>query len=67
MPIITYRVPSNGFLPKGQLISEGLFDILNSPKKTNQTIRIYYDASGRLVFICFWEKLKTPKKHFEIN
>ena len=64
MPIITYRVPSNGFLPKGQLISEGLFDILNSPKKTNQTIRIYYDASGRLVFICFLGEIEDTKKNF---
>ena len=30
---------------KGQLISKGLFGILNSPKKTNEKIRLnYYDT-----------------------
>ena len=26
----------------------------------------YYETSGRLVFVRFWRKLKTPKIHFEI-
>ena len=53
---------------KGQLISEGLFGILNSSKKTNEEIRLnYYDTSGRHIFICFWKNLKTPKSRFEIN
>ena len=29
--------------------------------------RTYYDTSGRLVFVRFWKKLKTPRRHFEIN
>ena len=37
---------------KSQLISEGLFGILNSSKKTNEKIRLnYHDTSGRLVFV----------------
>ena len=40
---------------KGQLISKGIFGILNSSKKTNENIQLYYyDTSGRLVFIRFF-------------
>ena len=37
-------------------------------KKTNKRIQLYYyDTSGWLVLICFWKKLKAPKRHFEIK
>ena len=53
---------------KGQLISKGLFGILNSP--TNRTKK--FDCTTMipqvdLFSFVFWEKLKTPKRHFEIN
>ena len=36
--------------------------------KTNERIQLCYcDTSGRLVFVCFWKKLKTAKRRFEIN
>ena len=36
---------------KGQLISKGLFGILNYSKKTNEQIQLnYYDTSGQLCF-----------------
>ena len=36
-------------------------------QKTNKRILLYYyETSGWLVFV-FWRKLKTPKRHFEIN
>ena len=38
---------------------------MNSSKK--RTNDYYYDTSGRLVFVRFLEKLKIPKRHFEIN
>ena len=53
---------------KGQLISKGLFVILNSPKK--QTKKFDFTTIQYLrspFFFFFWEKLKTPKRHFEIN
>ena len=35
---------------------------------TNERILLYYyETSGWLVFVRFWRKLKTPKRHFEIN
>ena len=37
-------------------------------QKMNKWIQLYYkDTSGWLVFFVFWKKLKTPKRHFEIN
>ena len=37
-------------------------------QKTNKRILLYYyETSGRLVFVRFWRKLKTLKRHFEIN
>ena len=59
----------NGFkepcLPKGRLISKGLFGILNSPKKMNGKIRLYYyDTSGRLVFVRFLGEIQDTKKTF---
>ena len=53
---------------KDQLISKGLFGILNSSKKRitefNFTTMI---PQVNLVLFIFWEKLKTPNRHFEIN
>ena len=55
----------NGGGTKGQLILKGLFSVLNSPKKTNEKIRLYYyDISGRLVFIRFLEEIEDTKKTF---
>ena len=47
-------------LTKGQLISKGLFGILNSPKKRTKK----YDTSGRLVFVRFLGKIEDTKKTF---
>ena len=59
------------FLPllKGQLILKCLFDVVNfTQNNLNDKIWLYYnDTPGRLVFVLFWEKLKTPKRYFEIN
>ena len=54
---------------KGQLISKGLFDVLNSYKKHTKKFDFTtkYDILGRIVFVRFLEELKTPKRHFEIN
>ena len=50
---------------KGQLISEGLFGILNSSKKrTKKFDLIMYYTSGRLVFIRFLEEFEDTKKTF---
>ena len=47
---------------KGQLISKGLFGVLNSSKKRTKKIRLnYYDTSGRLVFL---EEFEDTKKTF---
>ena len=56
------------YVSKGQLISKVLFGILNSPKKRTKK----FDFTTMipqvdLFFFIFWEKLKTPKRHFEIN
>ena len=54
---------------KGQLTSKCLFGILNSLKKMNEKIRLYYYGctSSRIVFVCFLGEFKTPKGYFEIN
>ena len=44
------------------------FSYLQFSPKTNEKIwRYYYGSSSRIVFVRFLEKLKTPKRHFEIN
>ena len=53
---------------KGQLISKGLFAILNSSKKRRKkfdltTVILQVDLFSSV----FWKNLKTPKIHFEIN
>ena len=53
---------------KGQLISQGLFGILNSPKKRTKIFDFTtIIAQVNLFSFEFWEKLKTPKRHFEVN
>ena len=53
---------------KGQLISKGLFGILNSPKKRTKNFDFTTMIPQVDLFsFVFWEKLKTPKRHFEIN
>ena len=53
---------------KGQKLSKWFFQVDVSSKKTNERILLYYyETSGWLVFIRFWRKSKTPKRHFEIN
>ena len=53
---------------QGQLISKGLFGILNSPKKRTKKIDFTTMIPQVDLFLfVFWEKLKTPKRHFEIN
>ena len=59
----------NGFKSKefykGQLISKGIFSILNSLKKWTKKIRLYYyDPSGRLVFVHFLGEIGDKKKTF---
>ena len=58
---------------RDQLISKGLVGILNSSKKRTKKFDLQYydtmtyDTSGRLVFVCFLEELRTPKSPFEIR
>ena len=48
---------------KGQLISKANCQALNSSKKqTNE----FVCTSIRCIFVNFWKKLKTAKRHFEI-
>ena len=49
---------------KGQLISKGLFGILNSFKNERKIQPNYYDTSGRIVFVRFLEKFEDTKKTF---
>ena len=50
---------------KSQLISKGLFGVLNSSKKMNEIFLLnYYDASGWLVFVRFLEKFEDAKNTF---
>ena len=59
---------SNWQLTKGQLISKGLFGILNCPKKRTKKFEFTTMIPQVDLFsFVFWEKLKTPKRHFEIN
>ena len=56
---------SSNLFTKGQLISKGLFDILNSSKKRTKKIRINcYGTSGRFVFVRFLEEFEDTKKTF---
>ena len=56
------------YLLKGHIISEGLFGILKSPKKRTKEFNFTTMIPHVDLFLfVFWEKLKTPKRHFEIN
>ena len=56
------------YVDKGQLISKGLFGIFNSPKNRMKKIEFTTMIPQVDLFsFIFWEKLKTPKRHFEIN
>ena len=61
--------PRHGLRPcKGQLISKGLFGILNSHKKRTKKFDFTTMIPQVDLFsFVFWEKLKTPKRHFEIK
>ena len=49
--------------PKGHLISKWFFGVIDFLQKTNKEIRLYYyDNSGRLVFVSFFEEIYDPKK-----
>ena len=49
---------------KGQTKSKLFFQAdVSSKKRTNE----FNFTTIRLVFVCIWRKLKTPKRHFEIN
>ena len=53
---------------KGQIISKANYGILNSSKKqTNQFNCTTIIPQVDLFLFVFWRKLKTPKRHFEIN
>ena len=45
---------------KGQLVSKCLL-------QKNEQKNYYYGTSSRIIFNGFFEELKTPKRHFEIN
>ena len=52
---------------KGQKKSKRFFQAdVSSKKRTNEFYFTTYETSGRLVFVHFWMKLMTPKRHFEI-
>ena len=53
---------------KGQLISKGLFGILNSSKKRTKKFDFTTMIPQVDLFsFVFWKNLKTPKIHFEIK
>ena len=54
---------------KGQIISKGHFGVFNSSKKQTKIFDFTTTMIPQVDFFSFvfWEKLKTPKKHFEIN
>ena len=72
MPILIFSPGANfGHHPlayKGQLISVGLFDIFNSPKKKKKKFNFTAMITQVDFFsFVFWKKLKTRKRNFEIN
>ena len=50
---------------KGQTNSKWIFQPYGSSKKTNEKNFVF--TTWRLVFVRFWKKVKTPKRHLEIN
>jgi hypothetical protein len=65
-PNVHYKAAGSS---KGQLISKCSLWYLQFSQKTNEKIRLYYYGipQGELFSFVFWEKLKTPKRHFKIN
>ena len=49
---------------KGQLISKGIFSILNSSKKRTKKIDLTTIIPGRLVFVRFLEEFEDTQKTF---
>ena len=63
----TYK-PVKTISAKGQLISKGIFCILNSSKKWTKKFDLTTMIPQFDFFsFVFWKKVKTPKRHFEIN
>ena len=55
-------------MAKGQIISKANYGILNSSKKrTSKFDFTTMIPQVDLFSLVFWRKLKTPKRHFEIN
>jgi hypothetical protein len=53
-------------LAKGQIISKGLFGILEFFQKTNERILFYYCwAKNPNLFVCFLEESSACKKHYD--
>ena len=69
--ILTHKVAKSTYNSdhlKGQLISWGLFGILNFPKKRTKKFNFTTLISQVDLFsFVFWQKLKTSKRNFEIN
>ena len=62
------KVWANQGHTKDQLILKGFFGILNSPKKPSKKCNFTTMIPQVDLFsFVFWEKLQTPKRHFEIN
>ena len=54
-------------IAKGQLISKCIFGVFNFSQKTNKTFQLLGYLRSTCSRSFFWEKLKTLKRHFEIN
>jgi hypothetical protein len=64
----TWSLMTKRQFPKGQLISKGLFGILNSSKKWTKKFDLTTMIPQVDLFSSvFWKNLKTPKRHFDIN
>ena len=71
LALCTLRIKSGctKFAPiKGQLILKCFFWYFQFSQKMNEKIgQYYYGTSSRIVCVRFLRKLKTPKRHFEVN
>ena len=64
-PILTFHKEE---CIKGQTKSKQVFQAdVSSKKQTNKFYFTTMKPPGDLFWFIFWRKLKTPKKHFEIN
>ena len=53
---------------KGQLVSKANYQAVNfSKKRTNEFDFTTMIPEDNLFLFVFWKKLKTPKRHFQIN